>query len=188
MPSSRSPFSPVLSASPSLYMWTSRSVFVCICFPRTNCARPTFLVGRHIPSSSICELMLIRSAYLFSLRLPLPDYYTHSIHEHADTGVIQWGMYGVLAKKLLYTALYMSSYYNMCLHTGMGVIQWGMECQLKRNAQHRTAETCQTAEILHKTSGIFRTAENCRIATASNETIIRCICTSGESQPSIRCC
>ncbi len=93
-------------------------------------------------------------------------------------------MYGVLATKLLYTAIYVSSYYNMCPHTGMGVIQWGMECQLKRNDQHRTAETCQTAEILHKTSGIFRTAENCPTTTASNETIIRCICTSGASQQS----
>ncbi len=169
-------------------MWTSRSVFVCICFPRTNCARPTFLVGRHMPSSSICELMLIRSAYFVIPSSLAPGLLTYTPYTNTQIRVIQWGMYGVLAKKLLYTAIYVSSYYNMCLHTGMGVIQWGMECQLKRNAQHRTAETCQTAEILHKTSGIFRTAENCPIATASNETIIRCICTSGESQPSIRWC
>ena len=156
------------------------------------------------PSNELCETYLPRRkahAFLVDLRTyahPLRIFCypfvsrsrttTYTPYTNTQIRVIQWGMYGVLAKKLLYTALYMSSYYNMCLHTGMGVIQWGMECQLKRNAQHRTAETCQTAEILHKTSGIFRTAENCRIATASNETIIRCICTSGESQPFLRWC
>ena len=89
------------------------SAFVCICFPRTNCAILTFLVRRHLPSSSICELVLIRSTFFVFPSSPAPGLYTPYTNMQ-----IQESSNGVCMECLLqsyYILLYMCPHTTICV-------------------------------------------------------------------------